>query len=36
MLFFGALVMAISIERSGLHQRIALKIIMYFGSDPKW
>jgi di/tricarboxylate transporter len=36
MLFFGALVMAIGIESSGLHERIALKMILLFGSDPKW
>jgi di/tricarboxylate transporter len=36
MLFFGSLVMAIGIESSGLHQKIALKILLWFGSDPKW
>jgi hypothetical protein len=28
--------MAIAIESSGLHEKIALKIMMLFGSDPKW
>ncbi|RNA06658.1 solute carrier family 13 member 2, partial [Brachionus plicatilis] len=36
MLFFGGLVLAIGIEKTGLHERVALKIIMFFGSDPKW
>lgn len=36
MLFFGGLVIAIGIENTGLHERIALVIIKNFGSDPKW
>lgn len=36
MLFLGGLVMAMAIEKTGLHQRIAIKAIMFFGSDPKW
>ena len=36
MLFLGGLVMAMAIEKTGLHQRIAIKAIMLFGSDPKW
>lgn len=36
MLFFGGLIMAAAIEKTGLHQKMALKIIMFFGSDPKW
>lgn len=35
-LIYLGLVTAIGIESSGLHQKIALKIIMLFGSDPKW
>jgi di/tricarboxylate transporter len=36
MLYFGGLVMAMTIERSGLHERAALRAMMLFGSDPKW
>mgnify|MGYP001810313646 CR=1 FL=1 len=32
----AALAVAIGIESSGLHEKLALKIIMLFGSDPKW
>ena len=35
-LFYGGLVMAKSIELSGLHERISLKILLLFGSNPKW
>lgn len=28
--------MALAIENTNLHQRIALKVIMFFGSNPKW
>jgi hypothetical protein len=28
--------MAMAIESSGLHERIAFKAMMLFGSDPKW
>jgi sodium-dependent dicarboxylate transporter 2/3/5 len=33
--FFQGLSLAIAIETSGLHERIALQIILLFGSNPK-
>jgi di/tricarboxylate transporter len=36
MLFWGALTVAIGVESCGLHEKLALKIIMIFGTDPKW
>lgn len=35
MMFFGGLVMGIALEYSNLHKRIALKVIIYFGSSIK-
>lgn len=35
-LFYGGLVMANAIEMSGLHERLSLKILILFGSNPKW
>lgn len=35
-LLLGGLVMSSAIELSGLHERIALRALMFFGSNPKW
>lgn len=36
MLYFGGLVLATSVETTGLHKRLAFRIIMLFGSNPVW
>ncbi|CAF1091422.1 unnamed protein product [Brachionus calyciflorus] len=36
LLFYGGLVMANAIEISGLHERLSLKFLLLFGSNPKW
>ncbi|CAF0969591.1 unnamed protein product [Brachionus calyciflorus] len=35
-LLFGGFTLVIALQKTGLHERIALKIIRLFGSDPKW
>ena len=35
-MFYGGLVLANAIEITGLHERISLKVLMSFGSNPKW
>ncbi|TMS37742.1 hypothetical protein L596_004614 [Steinernema carpocapsae] len=34
--FFGSLVMAVGVENTNLHERIALRILVSSGSNPRW
>ena len=36
LLFFGGLMVAVAIEDCDLHRRIALSVLMLFGSKPRW
>ncbi|CAG2100754.1 unnamed protein product [Medioppia subpectinata] len=36
MVFLGSIISTVAIEQSNLHQRIALRILMLFGTSPIW
>ncbi|ELU04585.1 hypothetical protein CAPTEDRAFT_127905 [Capitella teleta] len=36
LVFMGGLMVAVSIEHSDLHRRIALRVLLFMGSKPRW
>ena len=34
--FFGSVVLALGVEKSNLHRRIALRIMLIVGANPRW
>ena len=35
-IFFGGVTLALAVEKSNLHSRIALRSVLLFGTDPRW